>query len=271
MATIRYIFLVGIFSILLMSCGLEQEVDLNLPIYETEMVVECYLEPGRPHQMLLTESAAFFDNPDVNLITDASVLIKYNDREVPLAFNLNFDNETGKVYTHRNGLPVPQDISGEISLEIDQPSTGRQIRAVSKVMPPVEINLIQPRYNPDSSRVLLLIGFADIPNERNYYRFVVQKDSLTASPEVSFTLNDDINDNGNIVLGTGFAFERGDTAFVTVYHIEKAYFDFLESRDAAISANGNPFGQPAAIRSNVQGGTGIFTNLIYDRRMYIVP
>jgi hypothetical protein len=264
------LFFIILLIFTLSSCGLEQEVDLNLPFYESEMVVECYIEPGKPYRMTLTESAAFFDTPDANLITDAEVTIKNNDEIIPMSFSLTFESEFGKVYTHRSNRLVPQDIEGSFELEIEQPSKGRSIRSRTEIMPKVEITDINPRYNGDTS-VLLIIGFPDNPVERNYYRFVVQKDSLNARPIVSFILNDDVNDNGKIFLGTGFAFQPGDTAFISVYHIEKAYYDFLESRDAAISANSNPFGQPAVVKSNVEGGIGIFTNLIYDRKIYVVP
>ena len=42
---------------------------------------------------------------------------------------------------------------------------------------------------------------------------------------------------------------------------DAAYFRFRQSVRDARGANGNPFGQPSAIFSNVQGGVGIFTVL----------
>ena len=75
------------------------------------------------------------------------------------------------------------------------------------------------------------------------------------------------------MFGSGYQFSEGDTVINTLFHIEKAYADFLESVDAAIGANGNPFGQPSTIISNLEGDAGaigIFTGLSYDRVVTII-
>ena len=59
----------------------------------------------------------------------------------------------------------------------------------------------------------------------------------------------------------------------TIYSIDNAYFDFLQSIDFAIQSNGNPFGQPSPIISNLSGtaeAIGIFTGITYDRRETII-
>jgi len=44
-----YLIFLSLLSLLLTACGLQQTVDLDLPEYEPEVVVECYLEPGQPN------------------------------------------------------------------------------------------------------------------------------------------------------------------------------------------------------------------------------
>lgn len=42
---LRYFFLLALVSMLgVLACDLEQEVDIDLPEYESRVVVECYLE-----------------------------------------------------------------------------------------------------------------------------------------------------------------------------------------------------------------------------------
>ncbi|MBK7409342.1 MAG: DUF4249 family protein [Saprospirales bacterium] len=47
--------------LLFSACNLEKEIELNLPLYDSQLVVECYLEPGKPFNLLLSRSAGFFD------------------------------------------------------------------------------------------------------------------------------------------------------------------------------------------------------------------
>ncbi len=47
--------------LILVSCNLTRDVDIELPEYDRQPVVECYLEPGKPFRLLLTRSYAFFD------------------------------------------------------------------------------------------------------------------------------------------------------------------------------------------------------------------
>ena len=48
------------------------------------------------------------------------------------------------------------------------------------------------------------------------------------------------------------------------------HYSFQQSVREAIRANGNPFAQPARIRSTVQGGLGVFTVLVADRKTVIL-
>ncbi|MEO1438334.1 MAG: DUF4249 family protein, partial [Bacteroidota bacterium] len=58
----------------------------------------------------------------------------------------------------------------------------------------------------------------------------------------------------------------------TLYTIDLAYHDFLESVTAAQSANTNPFAQPSQIFSNIVGDNtlGIFTTINFDRVMRVI-
>jgi hypothetical protein len=39
---------------------------------------------------------------------------------------------------------------------------------------------------------------------------------------------------------------------------------------SAANANGNPFAQPAKVKSTVQGGLGVFATLVYDRKKIVI-
>jgi hypothetical protein len=80
-------------------------------------------------------------------------------------------------------------------------------------------------------------------------------------------------DDNKMVFGSPYDYATGDTVFTTIFHIDRAYFDFWESTFHAISANGNPFGQPSSIISILSGDAnalGIFTGLSYDRVAVVI-
>ncbi|HEX8656031.1 MAG TPA: DUF4249 family protein, partial [Hymenobacter sp.] len=76
-----------------------------------------------------------------------------------------------------------------------------------------------------------------------------------------FAIEDRLINGTPVVLGTSYRFNPGDTVTATLYHTEPAFFRFRQSVRDARGANGNPFAQPSAVYSNVQGGIGIFTVL----------
>ena len=56
-----YSFLILISSsVLLVGCdALTREIEVVLPPYESELVVECYLEVGKPYRLALTQTERF--------------------------------------------------------------------------------------------------------------------------------------------------------------------------------------------------------------------
>ena len=58
---VLFLFALTIFA----SCDLEREIDVDLPEYQNQLVVEAYLEAGKPYRLLLTESISYFDIPQL--------------------------------------------------------------------------------------------------------------------------------------------------------------------------------------------------------------
>jgi hypothetical protein len=147
---------------------------------------------------------------------------------------------------------------------------GRTVTGKATFLPFMPITEVEYKYNEDSTKAFILARFEDDPTQNNYFRFQVHKDSLNKGAEVDFTLDDSFASGTEITIGTGYNYERGDTVFVTVYHIERSFYDFLESVENASNANGNPFAQPARVKSTVQGGIGVFATLVYDRKRIVI-
>ena len=112
---------------------------------------------------------------------------------------------------------------------------------------------------------------ADPPAPGNYYYLTLHDvPNLNREAERAYNLEDRLVNGQNIPITTLFRFDPGDTVTATLYHTDAAYYRFRESVRDARNANGNPFGQPSAVYSTVQGGIGVFTVLNYTRRRVIL-
>ena len=124
-------------------------------------------------------------------------------------------------------------------------------------------------------KAYFLTNFRDPPTPDDCYRLQLHKGNpakgaLLKSPETDFSVQDRLLNGKPFVLGTSYRFNAGDTVTATLYHIDLDYFRFRQSVRDARGANGNPFAQPSAIYSNVQGGVGIFTVLSGTRATKVV-
>ena len=250
------------------GCDMDKDIDIELPAHKPQLVVEGYLEPGKPLRIAVQESASYFDAPTPPLVPDAEVYITHNGRRIELAYKPKIDNLTGFLYTHSSNEIMegkPGDIYG---LEVTD-GKGRKVTGFTTILPPVPIDTVEWRFN-DKDLALLLTSFQDNGNTQNYYRYMTHRDSLNHDSDREFYASDEVNNGKRVTYGSNYRYEQGETIIITLFNIEKQYFDFLSSTNNAKNANGNPFAQPSRIRSSVQGGLGIFTNLAYDRKVVVI-
>ncbi len=272
------------FLLSIAACNLDQEIDIDLPDYRPQPVVECYLEPGQPFSLLLTQSAAYFDPfPESNidflqsiLLDSAEVRIRYGEEMVTLDNQLSFNPFTRRLTNYVAARAVPALPAGaEFSLEVLLPD-GRIISGATRVLPVVPIDSVVVEYAENDTLARVLTYFSDIPETPNFYRRMLHESAIDSLPEQDFTVDDRFIDS-LFVFGSGYNYAAGDTLINTLYHIEPAYYDFLESLNNAISSNGNPFAQPSPIIStnlDISGEgevIGIFTGLHFARATTVVP
>ncbi len=273
------IYTILIFSLLATACNLTQDVEIELPAYESQTMVECYLIPGQPFAALITKSAAYFDpfprTPEQfleqTLLNGAEVRITYGNTTVRLVNRIFVNPFTGQIFNYVANTSVPALFNQPFNLEVitDEKSS---ITATTSIPARVPIDSTVVEFNPKDSMARVLVYWTDNPNEKNFYRrtqAVGSRDSVT----IDFPLDDTFNDNSKFVVGSGFDFAVGDTVFNTIYHLTPEHFRFLNSVFNATAANGNPFAQPSTIQSNVKGNKnplGIFTGLTFEERMTII-
>lgn len=254
---------------MLTACDLEKDIEVELPFHEPQLVVECYLEPGKPLRASVLESSGYFEAPTPPMVPDAEVYITTpSGNRVQLKYKPMLIKSTGRFYTHKS-TEIMKGKPGDIyQLEVVD-GKGRKVTGFTKVQPQVSIDEVSWKFN-DKNEAYLLTSFYDDPNIANYYRYMAHVDSLSGGSDRDFVTSDDLTNGKRISLGSSYRYEENDTLIVTLYHIEKQYYDFLSSISDAKDANGNPFAQPSKIKSSVEGGFGIFTNLAYDRKTVVI-
>ncbi|MDH3648662.1 MAG: DUF4249 domain-containing protein [Saprospiraceae bacterium] len=271
-------YVVLCFAAVGLSCNLENEVVVDLPAYEPQVVVECYLESNKPVRLLLARSNRYFDAFDLSsletvldesLEQEATVRVKFGSGEIDLRNEINFDAQTGFLGNYLSWERVPE-TADTFFLEIIL-SDGSEIRGQTVMIPEVPFDSIVIESEDTLARVLMY--FTDTYDEENFYRRHLHRTTLDSVPYQDFLAEDTFSDNGVIVFGTGFEFEPGDTVINTLYHLTKAYYDYLVSVTFSIQANLDPITQPGSIFSNVSGSAnplGIFTALSYARDTTVI-
>lgn len=257
------------------GCGsFEKEVDLKIPPHERKLVVECYLEPGKPYRLVLTESVGFFDGPDTPFVNQALVVITHNGvaDTLPNAFSLDFTD--AKVYNYTSSRIVPADYGSDFTLYV-RDEQGREARATTRLMQPVAISSFTYEFNADSL-AKITVQWPDQVGQKNYYFFTFHRDSLVTQEDndygliFDFTLDDRIGDGEDFTISSFNFLEKDDLGIATVYPISEEYWRYLETTNASIDANGNPFANPVSIYSTIEGGYGVFTGLTYMRDTVLI-
>ena len=276
---LNYIFFLALLS--LAACNLTKEVDIHLPQYNNQPVVECYLEPGQPFRLLLGKSFGFFDPFGLdsnfiqnNLLDGATVTISHEGQTDTLqnGFYFTFISPI-KIFNYQSSTLVPETIGIDYTLNITLPDGGNIIGHTT-MLPRVPIDSVVVEFSPTTDTLArALMYITDDQSQTNYYRRLLNYGSLDSFPEQDFILDDRLSTTSTLAFGTGYDLAVGDTLFNSIYHITKDYYDYIESVQLAIAGNGNPFAQPSPIKSNVAGTAnplGIFTCLVYDRDTTIV-
>lgn len=262
-----------LFFLLLSCCFLtacNQTIDLNLPVYEPKMVVEFYLEDKQPLRCLLQESVAYTDVKPLQLIDSALVILSYQGKNDTLTNQRLVDRKMEKAYNYVNTKVFRAQLDVTYKLYIKD-KRGREMRGETKFLRAVSIDSIVYKFKKDSVSAGML--FKDPAQEVNYYRLVAypEREIIKRQGTWDIRLRDLIFNGQSFSFFTGYSFSKGDTIVGRLYNLTANHFEFSESIQNAKSANGNPFAQPANIRSNVVGGLGIFTAITFDEQRLVIP
>ncbi len=261
----RY-FIAAAGALVLAGCGkFSNDLAVVLPEYNSQLVAECYLEPGVVPRLTVTESQAYLSAVLPMVPTDVTVNLKLpGGALVPLYYRPGQDPITKKVYTHIGTAPLVAKPGDTFGLDV-QDTKGRHLTGTATMPATVPIDSVNYKFNDGTGKArkaYFLTYFKDPATPDDDYRLQLHKGlRIYSSPENDLTVQDRLLNGQLFTLGTSYRFNPGDTVTATLYHLDPAFYRFRQSVSDARSANGNPFGQPSAIYSTVQGGVGVFTVL----------
>ena len=258
----------------LAGCGkLQNGIDVPLPAYTAELIVECYLQPGVVPSLAVTTSVPYLSPALPQVPNDVTVTLTMpNGTAVPLNFAPNYNaltDTTGvKFHSHIARDPLVARPGDVFTLDV-RDSKGRHATSTTTMLVPIAIDSLEYKFNDKpvpERRAYVLTNFRDPAAPDDCYRLQLHKGTpargvLLRAPEVDNSFEDRLLNGRPFVVGTSFRFWPGDTVTATLYHTDRAFYRFRQSIRDARNANGNPFAQPSAIYGNVQGGIGIFTVL----------
>ena len=282
----NYLLKITLFALPLLalsSCGkLQNGINVPLPTYSGDLVVECYLQPGVVPSLAVTTSVPYLSAALPQVPSDVTVTLTLpNGAQVNLPFAPNYkallDTTGEKFHSHIGRTPLAARPGDVFTLDV-RDTQGRHVTGTTTLLAPIAIDSMEYKFNDKTGsarRAYVLTNFRDPATPDDCYRLQLHKgnpakNALLKSPEVDMSVEDRLLNGRPFTLGTSYRFYPGDTVTATLYHTDRAFYRFRQSVRDARNANGNPFSQPSAIASNVQGGVGLFSVLSPTRATKIL-
>lgn len=263
-----------VLSVFFTAC--EKDITVDLPEPEEQIVVEGYITPGAPPIVFISRTAPFFAP------VDSLALLQYTIKDALVTVSDGSQTDTlvapfasaGYLYTT---TAMFGEVGKTYSLNIKLPD-GRQLSSVTSIPEPVALDSVWFRLIPENDS----LGWAwaritDPPQLGNCYRWFskrIGKDNDFIAPTgsvsddrfyngLSFDFaatrgrvpNSTAEDDNNEEAGF---FKSGDTIVVRFCSITPDAFRFWRAAETQVQSNGNPFGAPAVLKTNINGGIGIW-------------
>ncbi len=271
-------------SVFLVSC--EKNINITLPPAPSQVVIEGHIETGQGAYVLVTRNSPYFSPLDTNavlnsIIRDATVIVSDGLHTDTLPFFIDIlpkpDNYLYTTY-------IPWYYKKASPTVIGQPGktynlvvivNGQKFTSTTTMPNPViKLDSVWFKLQPPSDSLgFVWAHLSDPAAEQNYYRWYakrINKDKKFLAP-IGATFNDKFINGQSF----DFAYDRGsepnstaaddnnaeagyfkihDTVVVKFCSIDLASYNFYSSYEAAAASNGNPFGSPSNIKTNIVGG-----------------
>lgn len=279
------IYIVGALLFLLFAQSCERDITIDIPVEGNFIVVEGIIEAGEAPKILITRNTGFFDPMPVDMedfiekfiVRDAKVQVSDGTNTYELQFVINPFQYPYVYYT-------TSEFTGEINrtYTLTVEAGGKQLHSVTTIPPPIAIDSSWFGLNifdtEEDSLGFVFLRITDPDTIGNGFRLYSKKSN---SPEYFPVSGSALNDqfvNGRTFeffaqqsqrpFGTADTFIRenyyytlGDTIHLKFCSMGWREVEFYNTFEAAKSTNGNPFASPVMIKSNIEGGMGVWCGL----------
>ena len=166
----------------------------------------------------------------------------------------------------------------------------KSVSAVTSIKPPVPIDSLYFGLNVfdvnEDSLGFIYMEFKDPDTIGNAYRIYAKKrmEPFFFSVEGT-TFSDQFINGRNFSIFSGqsdkpfgiqdtfvpqeFFYKLGDTVDIRLASFDYNTYDFYNTLEAAAGGNGNPFSAPTIVKSNIEGGLGVWAGLSYTTQTVI--
>jgi hypothetical protein len=254
-------------ALLFNSCT--KDIDVQVPDYHQQLVVEGSVEPGKNPQLLLTWTAPYFGNTNYTnyqqyFVTGAVVTVSDGTttdtlKEIlpgiaPIYQALNMTGSFGKKY--------------DLTISVN----GKTYTSTTTIPNAIPLDSLFFKTEVGDSLGFLWAHFKEPAGLGNQYRWYAQrigKDDRPLAPmnsafddkfidgkEFDFAYDRGQEPNSqaddDITIEKGF-FKKGDSVLVKYCTIGEKEYLYLRSYYLNIMSNGNPFAAPSTLESNISG------------------
>lgn len=272
----KKLLIIPILALFLFSCT--KEVTIDLPAPEKKIVVDGGIFVGQPTEINLTWSTGYFDPIDSAslanyLITNATVIVRDGAFTDTLQLSYNPNKPIPIVWRGTN-------IIGQVghTYTLTVVAEGKTATATTTINAPVALDSVWFKPEPPHDS----LGYAwahltDPVGNGNGYRWFakrITKDAAFMAPfgsafddkfiegaSFDFAYNRPMTQGSTAPEDEGeqrWFYIVGDTIVVQFCSIGQNEVNFFRTYENVVAGNGNPFAAPGVIKTNVQGGLGIF-------------
>ena len=276
-------------TIIISSC--EKDVKLDLPQPEQKIVVEGHIEQDAPPYVILTWNTSLYEEIDANTLqslfvkgaivtvsdgttTDTLQEISTNSLTPELIaqfLNMDPDDIRNTSISFYSTLNMFGEVGKRYELTVQKDN--HLVKAVTTIPQLIPLDSVYTRPHPDpgiDSLVRLFVLYDDPDTLGNFARYFIQRngggmitgyifdDALINGKQFEFELPRPLGRNEDFDYETSGYYWKGDTVVVKWTAIDQDHYQFWETWEYALGSAGNPFSGPSYVKSNVNGGLGIW-------------
>jgi len=274
---------VFIFALLLSLCSCTDDL-LEIDEYESQIVIDGWIEQGRTPIVTVTKSMSYFTDLNQNefrdlLISDAKVTV--SDGSMVEILTLKSHSNLFPSYVYE-GNKLRGEVGKTYSLKVEY--GGKIATSKTSIPKPIKLDSVWFQLAEDKKDLgLIWIKFTDNSYTKDYYKAITQE-YKTGSNIISnlFSIFDDkyfsgqtietplYNHNTNIIRANNdMYFHKGDSVHLKFTTIDEVSYTFWYSYTKEILNGQNPFAATnSKVQSNIKNGLGIWCG--YGINEYVV-